>query len=132
MSQENVETVRRMYDAYARGDLEVSLSCLDPAIEFSQPAGEPGGGTYHGRQGVIQAFTTWTGAWEDYRVEVEELTDLGEHVLATTHHYGRGKGSGIEVEQKIFQVWTLSNGMVVRARMYYNRASALEAVGLSE
>ena len=48
MSQENVEVVRRMYDAYARGDFATGLSYLDSGIEFSQPAEEPGGGTYHG------------------------------------------------------------------------------------
>jgi hypothetical protein len=129
MSRENVETVRRMYDAYARADFEQTLSYLDPGIDFAQPAQEPGAGTYHGHQGVIQAMTKWTGAWDDYRIDVEELIDLGEHVLARTVHHGRGRGSGIEVEQRIFQLWTLGNDMIVRARMYYDEAEALEAAG---
>ena len=54
MSRENGEVVRRMYDAYARGDFELSLSCMDPEVEFSQPAGEPGAGTYHGHEGVYK------------------------------------------------------------------------------
>src|SRR3954471_381172 len=74
MSRRNVEIVARMYDAYGRGDFESSLACLDPEIEFSQPTEEPGGGTFYGHEGVVQAFAAWTGAWEDYRVEVEELT----------------------------------------------------------
>jgi ketosteroid isomerase-like protein len=129
VSRANVEIVRRMYEAYARADFELSLSYLDPDIEFSQPAEEPGAGTYHGHQGVIQAFANWMGTWEDYRVEVEELTDLGDHVLARTRHHGRGKGSGVEVEQRIFQLWSLQNDKVVRARMYYDEAEALEAAG---
>jgi ketosteroid isomerase-like protein len=116
-----------MYGAYARGDFELSLSYLDPEIEFSQPAEEPGAGTYHGHEGVVEAMTKWTGAWDDYRVEVEELVDLGEHVLARTRHHGRGKGSGAEVEQQIFQLWTLRDGKIVRARMYYDQAEAFEA-----
>src|SRR4051794_18535715 len=128
MSQENVDTVRRMYAAYARGDFEAGLSCLDPNIEFSQPEDEPGGGTYHGHAGVIEAFVKWTGAWEDYRVEVEELTDHGEGVLARTRHLGRGKDSGVEVDMRIFQLWTLRNGKVVRATMYYEEAEAREAL----
>ena len=132
MSRENVETVRRMYDAFARRDYETSLTCLDPEIEFSQPAEEPGGGTYHGHEGVIRAFASWTGAWDDYRVEVEELRDLDDHVLARTRHRGRGKGSGVEVDLQIFQVWRLRDSRVVEATMYYEEAEALEAVGLSE
>jgi ketosteroid isomerase-like protein len=132
VSRANVEIVRRMYEAYARADFELSLSYLDPDIEFSQPAEEPGGGTYHGHQGVVQAFARWAGTWEDYRVEVEELTDLGDQVLARTRHQGRGKGSGVEVEQRIFQLWSLRNDKVVRARMYYHEAEALEAAGHRE
>ena len=81
---------------------------------------------------MIEAFRGWTGAWADYRVAVEELTDLGEHVLARTRHHGRGKGSGVEVEREIFQLWTLRQDKVVRAKMYYDQTEALEAVGLSE
>jgi uncharacterized protein len=129
VSQENVDLVRRMYDAYARGEFELSLSYLDPEIELTQPAGQPGAGTYHGHEGVIQALTNWTGTWDDYRVEVEALTDFGDHVLARTVHHGRGKGSGVEVADRIFQVWTLHHDKVVRTRMYYQEAEALEAMG---
>jgi ketosteroid isomerase-like protein len=132
MSERTVEIVRRMYDAYVRGDFELSLSYLDPEIEFSQPAEEPGGGTYRGHDGVVQAFVNWTGAWEDYRVEIEDLIDCGDHVLANTWHRGRGKGSGVEVELQIFQLWTVRKDKVVRARMYYDEAEAREAVGLRE
>ena len=121
-----------MYDAYARGDFELGLSYLDPEIEFSQPADEPGGGTYYGHEGVIQAFARWTAAWDDYRVEVEELIDLGDDVLVRTRHHGRGKDSRVDVEMQIFQIWTLRNEKVVRARMYYDEAEAREAVGLRD
>lgn len=117
-----------MYDAYSRGDFEASLACLDPEIEFSQPTDEPGGGTFRGHEGVVQAFAAWTGAWDEYRVEVEELTDFGDQVLARTRHHGRGKGSGAEVELEIFQVWMLRDDKAVRATMYYDQAEALGEV----
>jgi ketosteroid isomerase-like protein len=132
MSRRNVEIVARMYDTYERGDFASSLACLDPEIEFSQPTDEPGGGTFHGHEGVVQAFAAWTGAWEDYRVEVEELTDYGDRVLARTRHRGRGKGSGAEVELEIFQLWTLRDDKAVRATMYYDQAEALKEVERSD
>jgi uncharacterized protein len=132
MSQENVEIVRRMYDAYADNDFKTALAYLDPAIELSQPASEPGAGTYHGHEGVIQALTTWTGAWDNYRIEVDELAGFGDRVLASTRHRGRGKGSGVEVEQRIFQLWTIRNDKIVQATMYYEKGEALKAVGPSE
>jgi ketosteroid isomerase-like protein len=132
MSQENVEIVRRMYDAYAEGDFATTLSYFDPEVAFSQPALEPGAGTFYGHEGMGHAMDKWTGAWTDYRVQVEDLTDLGEHVLAATRHHGRGKHSGVQVDQRIFQVLTLRNGKIVQLRMYYGRADALKAVGLEE
>ena len=129
VSQENIDTVRRVYDAYAAGDFELALSCFDPEVEFSQPADEPGAGTYHGHEGIVEAMTKWTGAWLDYRVDVDQLADLGDHVLANTRHYGRGKSSGVESEQRIFQLYTLRGGRIVRTRMYYDEDEALNEVG---
>lgn len=128
MSQENVEIVRGMYDAYARGDYAKGLSYLDPKIVFSQPAEEPGGGTFHGHEGVIEAFGHWTGEWEDYRVELEDMTDRGDRVLATTLHHGRGTGSGAKVELRIYQLWEFAHGKIVRATMYYDEGEAIEAL----
>lgn len=130
VSRENVEIIKRAYEAFARRDNATSRSYYDPEVEFSQPAEEPGGGTYRGPDGVTEGFRKWLAAWDDYRVEVEDLSDVGEHVLAKTRHHGRGKTSGIEVEQVIFQIWTLRNGKIVRVRMYYDEAEALEAAGL--
>jgi uncharacterized protein len=132
MSQENVEIVRRMYHAYAEGELATTLRCFDPEVAFSQPELEPGAGTYYGHEGMGQAMAKWTGAWNDYRVQVEDLTDLGEHVLADTRHHGTGKHSGVRVDQQIFQLLTLRSGKIVQMRMYYDRADALKAVGLEE
>lgn len=127
VSSENVEVVRRAYEAFARGDNEASLSYYDPSVEFSQPADEPGGGTYHGVEGVVEAFKGWLAPWDHYRVDLDELTDHDEHVLARTRHHMRGKTSGIQVEKIIFQLWTLRNGRIVRVQMYYEETEALAA-----
>src|SRR5438067_3345519 len=112
MSQENVEIVRRMYEAYAEGALAMTLCYFDSEVVFSQPALEPGAASFYGHHGIGQAMAKWTAAWNDYRVQVEDLTDLGKHVLADTRHYGRGKQSGVQVDQRIFQVLTLRNGKI--------------------
>src|SRR4051794_4118518 len=132
MSQENVEVVRRMHDARARGDFQLSLSCFDPEVELTTPPLEPGASTYRGHDGVLQATRRWVGTWDDFRIEVEDLTDLGEHVLARIREYGRGKGSGVEVERQLFQLFTLRSDKIVRVRMYEDHADALEAAGASE
>jgi ketosteroid isomerase-like protein len=131
MSKEHVEIVRRMHDAFARGDVETSLACFDPEIEFSTASGADSA-TYHGIDGVRQATGKWVGAWDDFHIDVEELTDLGERVLARICERGRGKGSGVEVEREVFQLFTFRDDRIARLRIFENEKDALEAAGLSE
>ena len=133
MSQENVEIVRRMYDAYKRGDFESALAHFRPSVEWSEPLDNPGARTRHGRKGVERALVTWTGAFEDYRYELRELIDNGDDmVLLGAWQTGRGKGSGVEVSEENFCVFTLREGKIVRQQMFRHRAEALEAAGLRE
>jgi ketosteroid isomerase-like protein len=132
MSQEDVEIVRRMHDAYARGDLQVTLACFDPELELSTAPSEPGTSTYRGIEGLREATTKWVGTWDDFHIDVEELTDLGEHVLARLHERGRGRGSGVEVERELFQLFTIRGDKIVRLRMFDTSGEALRAAGFSE
>lgn len=129
MSAQNVELVRAMYEAYERGDFEAALATMDEEIEWSEPPDNPGATTFRGHEGVQQSLRHWIGAWDDYRYEIDELVDCGDRVLACTHQFGRGKGSGIEVSEEIFSVWTVRGGRIVRQQMFRDRAQAMEAAG---
>jgi ketosteroid isomerase-like protein len=66
-------------------------------------------------------------------VEIEEISEAGEdRLLVVSRVTGRGKGSGVKVEQRNGQVWTFVDGKIARIDSYMNRAEALEAAGLSE
>jgi ketosteroid isomerase-like protein len=132
MSQENVEIVRRCLEAFSRGDYEAAMEAIDPSIEYDLTH-FPDGKVYLGHEGVREAFRIWLGTWEDYRHEVDELTDLGnDEVLGLVRESGRGKGSGIELERPTAAVWTLRDGKAIRIRFYPGKAEALEAAGFSE
>jgi ketosteroid isomerase-like protein len=93
----------------------------------------PDGKIYRGHDGIWEAFRIWLGTWEDYRQEVEEIIDTpGDEVIVLVREYGRGKGSGIEVDRFTAGVWTLRNRRAVRIRFYPDRESALEALGLGD
>jgi ketosteroid isomerase-like protein len=132
MSQANVEVVRGVMTAYASGDNESALSAFDPSVEFDASA-RPEGQVYRGRSGVAEAMRVWTGTWDDWTVEVEQIIDADDdRVLLVARQSGRGKGSGIKVELQEFQVWTFRNGSVVHWKGFLDRQEALEAAGLSE
>jgi ketosteroid isomerase-like protein len=95
MSEQNVEAVRQMIDAFNRRDFEASLEFLDEEIEWHDPAEVPGAGVRHGPEGVREFFVRWLEAWETYTAEAEELIDAGDQVVVVHHEWGRGKGSGV-------------------------------------
>ena len=63
---------------------------------------------------------------------VEETIDARDRVLLSAHHRGRGRGSGLEVDARYYEVYTLSRGKIIRVDEYTDRAEAREAAGLRE
>jgi ketosteroid isomerase-like protein len=132
MSDENLEIVRRMY-AEARERPEALYEFLADDVHWdSTGTGQLEMSTIHGRDGVMQFFRSWIAPFEEWSYEAEELLDAGDCVIAHVHQWGRGKASGIEVEQRFWQVWTLRDGKAVRTTHHREKAQALEAAGLSE
>jgi ketosteroid isomerase-like protein len=143
MSRENVEIVRGYYEVLSRWldtywanpvpldeTPDEVIEPLDPDVEWDW-AFEPR--TFRGREQLFGAVADWIEAIDDWRVEVEELIDAGnDHVFATISVSGRGKGSGAQIEQRIFTALTIRNGKITRIDDYTDRAEALEAAGLSE
>jgi uncharacterized protein len=132
MWQENVEIVRQMLDAFHQGDFETSLAFLDRDVEWHDPPDVPGGGVHRGPEEVRRWMAGWLGAWESYTAEAEEVIDAGDQVVVVHYERGRGKGSGVEVEHRVTNVFDLRDGRVVRKRPFANRSDALEAAGLRE
>jgi ketosteroid isomerase-like protein len=135
MSRENVEIVRRIYDAVARRDTETVLALYDPDVEWDasqSPLGRvTGASVFRGHEGLRRAFREWYDGWEHVEDDIEELIDAGEHVIAVVTLRGRGRSSGVEVEWKDYAaVWTIREGKVVRVVWLPSREAALEAVGL--
>jgi len=131
MSRENVELVRRIYGAYARGDYGEMFERFHPEIEWFGLGTVSESGSTRGHTRARRSLSTWIGTWDDYRFELRELIDCGDEVFAAGWQRGRGRGSGVEVAEEIFSVWTIRGGLVVRQRVFRDRARAREAAGLS-
>jgi uncharacterized protein len=136
MSEENVEIVRRVYDAAARRDTRTVLDLYDPEVEWdvsrSPMARLVGEGRYQGHEGLRRFFRAYHEAWERVEYDYEELIDAGEHVISLAHDRGRGRASGAEVEFTQYAVWTIREGKIVRVAWLGTRDEALEAAGMSE
>jgi ketosteroid isomerase-like protein len=127
MSQENVEVVRGLFAALDDQDWEATLGLFDPEVEWS-----PTEGTFHGPEGVVSSLAEWLEPWEEHHIEAEEFIEAGDQVVAVVHLTGRGAGSGMEIDQRFFQVYAVSNGKIIRMVEFVRRAEALEAAGLRD
>ena len=72
----------------------------------------------------------WKGEWDDYELIPEELADMGDRVVATVRLRGRGRASGIEIDARFYDVYTLRDRKIVRMDQFAEQSEALEAVGL--
>jgi ketosteroid isomerase-like protein len=128
----NLDLVRSLYADWARGDWS-STEWAHPEIQFVLADG-PSPGTWTGLGRMAEAMRDFLSAWEDYRAEVEEYRELdGERVLVLVRYRGRGKISGLEVEQMRAKGATLLHirgGKVTRLVRYLDRERALADLDL--
>jgi ketosteroid isomerase-like protein len=137
MSQENVETVRQIYEAAARRDAATVIGLYDPNVELdasrlglsNRPVG--GGDVFVGHDGLRSLFREWHEAWGRIEYDYDELIDAGDDVISLVTRHARGRASGAEVERPFALVWTLRQGKVVRVVWFLTREEALEAARVS-
>ena len=134
MSQENVEIVRRGWEHFqATGEPLEEIYAPDFVWDMGTfPALVGISERYEGTDGMRQFIVEWTEPFEDWKVEVESLHDAGEKVLAICRQSGRSRASGVPVEMRLAQVFTVRDGLQTRMEMYADPAEAFEAVGLAE
>jgi uncharacterized protein len=121
------EIVQRAFEAFSRGDIDAVLDLCDPDVVVRDP--ERTGTTFRGPDGLRQFFEEWLENWEEYRSEPVELTESGDEILVHAIQTGKGKLSGIEIEQDLFVVLRLRDGKFVEYRLYTKREGALASMG---
>ncbi len=129
MSQENVAVVLRNIETFEH-DEEAWLSTADPALEW-YPI-EEGHSLSRGHEAAIRVRRSWLENWEGHQVDVEEMKDRADSVVACLHLTGRGKMSGVEVDLRVYMHFKLRDGKIVYVYEYADRGEALEAAGLPE
>ena len=134
MALAHVELVRSVHTAWERGDYD-STEWADPELEWLVADGpEPCSGK--GLVGLAEAWAAWLSAWEDVRVGVDEYRDLDdERVLVLQSKSGRGKQSGLEIDEmnaKSATICHVRSGKVTKMVLYYERENAFADLGLKE
>lgn len=131
MSQEHLDAVRAVYDAWGRGDFQGGPNVYDPLAVLVQGEGFPDKGAHLGIEGIRKYTRGFLEAWERITIEAEELIEAGDSVIAAVVQRGVGQGSGAPAEFRYFHVWTFRGDRVIRLETVRERAQALALTGLS-
>ncbi len=129
MSEKDAVRVREGYEFVDR-EHEPDFDLLHPDIRWHTRADLPDTATYRGRDAAATLLAEWFGAFEDLRVDVEEVIDAGDRVVAVLRLHGRARGSAHEVDMSETHVLTMRDGKVTEVHEYPTKAEALEVVGL--
>ncbi len=126
MSQENVELVRRIYDAWDREESARDFIAED--MEYVNPSYAVEPGTRHGRKALALVRDTC----EDFEIKIERIIDAGDKTVVLAHYTASGSVSGVPVAGEHGYVWTVRDGLAVRFQWFQSHREALEAAGLRE
>jgi ketosteroid isomerase-like protein len=130
MSEENVEVVRLVVEAFNARDRQRLLSMMDPAFEFHSAAEQK---TYRGIEAMLQYRQDADAVMEGLHTEDDRFLDAGgECVVHLYRVLGRGAGSGAPVSRDNAMVWRLRTAGSSGAQVFLDQREALEAAGLSE
>jgi ketosteroid isomerase-like protein len=126
--------VRRGNAAFNRGDYEAFAESLHPEVEFRDHAhAADAPETLKGAPALLSLLSEWRESFDDFRAEISEYMEAGDHVVCVTRWTGRGKASDAAVDVAQVDVYELREGKIVRATLAYpDKTTALEAVGLRE
>jgi ketosteroid isomerase-like protein len=132
MSQENIELVRRGIEAFNRHDVEGMKATCTPDFELVPLRAAMEGTTYKGPDAIAEAFRDFDESWEELRYDIEDILVAGDRVVAITRLRGRGRQSGVSIDQAVALMFNVRDGKAASMRSYSDVDAALEAAGLSK
>jgi ketosteroid isomerase-like protein len=125
MSRENVDAVRRIYDAWDRA--ESARDFISPDVEYVTRPTRSSRASATG----ARSFRVVRETYEDFSLAVERYLDAGgDDVVVLARYTASGRGSGVQLEGEHGYVWTIRDGLAVRFRWFQSHREAFEAAGL--
>jgi ketosteroid isomerase-like protein len=127
VTENGVEVVAEIVAALSRGDVDGMLARMDPDFEWRPLEASPAARVCHGHAQVRSYVEDWLATFGSLRVELEEAIPVGERVVAVVSGHGRGRASGLQVDTRFCQVWTLRGATAVAMEEHSTRDEGLAA-----
>ena len=119
------DLLRAAYDALGRRDFEALSGLADPGFEMDLTDRVLNPATYRGAEGVARFLQEVDELWASMDLTVEQVLERDDEALAVLRVKLQGRGSGVQLNDRIAQWWTLRDGKLVGMRLYQDADAAL-------
>ena len=123
------EVLRRTYAALTRRDFVTLEELADPEFEMDLTERVLNPATYHGAEGLLRFLGEIDELWASMDIDVERVIERGDELLAVLMVTLTGRGSGVEMESRIAQRWTLRDGRLLKMKLYGDADAAVAEFG---
>lgn len=130
MAADNVELVKRAFDAFSRGDMETALAFLHPSFEVEDRVVPEASPTKRGPDALIENVSHVWEAFGEVTWEPREIVDLGDRVLVRVHMSATARHDDLPIDEDVGHLYELTDGRAVRLDIFRTWEEAREAAGL--
>jgi ketosteroid isomerase-like protein len=121
--RDNVERIRRLYEAAARHDFAAWLELLHEGVEWHSADRT----TYFGPQAVLQALMGRVQELDGFAIDIRRIIGAGDTVVVEARYRAVGKASGRVLDAPVAHVFDLHDGKIIRVRQYTDSWHLTEA-----
>jgi ketosteroid isomerase-like protein len=136
MSEQNVQAMRRLYDAFNAGDLEAFAKGLSPDIFWNEADSSlySAGNPYRSFAAVIDGvFDPTARDFDNFRVDLEQLLDAGDYIVGTGRYRGTHKATGRDLSAQFCHVLHVDlEGKLDRVQEYADTLHEAEIAGRTQ
>ena len=129
---DNVSLLRRLYEAFGRGDVPAVLGAMSPEIRWHEAEGNPympGGEAWVGQDALVKhLFTRIAAEWDGFTIHIKSLYGSGDHVIVEARYSGTYKPTGKSIDAQACHVWDVKNGKVIKFQQYVDTAQLQAAM----
>ena len=123
------QTIYRAYEAWSRRDIEALLELVHPdAVARPILGANIGVSVYHGRDGLREWFRDLHQEWEAFETRVKRIDEQGGSALLTIDVHARGRASGVVIDDALYHLVEVRDGMIQRLEAFQDRGDAMAAL----
>jgi ketosteroid isomerase-like protein len=125
----NAEVVQTFYDGAGAGDLDRALAVVAAECAWTEMAGFPYAGTYHGPDGVRDnVFANLAADWDGFRLELDAVHDAGDTVFGVGTYAGTCKATGKDMRARVVHVFQVRDGQIRSFEQFTDTRKVIEAM----